>query len=104
MQLLSAGVFGFMLLLFPLELLFTLFGFPLVLLLVLLSLLFIVALAFLGLFLGLGFGGRCHCGGRVGGLVFLCLWVVFVAIVGCALREIASFAIGQVHDFVLIGV
>jgi len=45
MQLLSAGAFGFMLLLFPLELLFTLFGFPLLLLLVLLSLLFVVALA-----------------------------------------------------------
>ena len=44
MQLLSAGAFGFMLLL-PLELLFTLFGFPLLLLLVLLSLLFVVALA-----------------------------------------------------------
>jgi len=38
MQLLSAGAFGFMLLL-PLELLFTLFGFPLLLLLLLLSLL-----------------------------------------------------------------
>jgi hypothetical protein len=51
MQLLSTGAFGFMLLLFPLELLFPLFGFPLLLLLVLLSLLFIVVLAFLGLFL-----------------------------------------------------
>ena len=45
MQLLSAGAFGFMLLLFPLELLFTLFGFPLLFLLVLLPLLFVVALA-----------------------------------------------------------
>jgi hypothetical protein len=34
MQLLSAGAFGFMLLLFPFELLFTLFGFPLLFLLV----------------------------------------------------------------------
>jgi hypothetical protein len=45
MQLLSAGAFGFMLLLFPLEMLFPLFGFPLLFLLVLLSLLFVVALA-----------------------------------------------------------
>jgi hypothetical protein len=41
MQLLSPGAFGFMLLLFPLELLPTFFGFPLLFLLVLLSLLFV---------------------------------------------------------------
>jgi hypothetical protein len=57
MQLLSAGAFGFLLLLFPLELLLTLFGFPVLLLLVRLSFLFIVALAFLGLFLCFGVGG-----------------------------------------------
>ena len=45
MQLLSPGALDLMLLLLPLELLFTLFGFPLLLLLVLLSLLFVVALA-----------------------------------------------------------
>jgi hypothetical protein len=49
MQLLSAGAFDFLLLLFPLKLLSPLFGSPFLFLLVLLSLLFIVALAFLGL-------------------------------------------------------
>ena len=76
MQLLSAGAFGFLLLLFPLELLFPLFGSPLLLLLVLLSLLFVVALAFLGLLLCLGLGRGGNCRGGIGGLFYLCPWVV----------------------------
>jgi hypothetical protein len=71
-------------LLFPLELLSPLFGFPLLLLLVLLSLLFVVVLAFLGLFLCLGFVRGCQYWGWIGGLFFLCSWVVYGAIVVCA--------------------
>ena len=96
MQLLSAGAFGFMLLLFPLELLFPLFGFPLPL--ILLSLLFVVALAYFGLFLCLGFGGGCQRWGWIGGLFFCCLWVVYGAIVVCAYGESGSYALAVDND------
>jgi transposase InsO family protein len=90
MQLLSPGSLGFLLLLFPFELPFTLFGLPLLLLLVLLPLLFVVALAFLGLFLCLDFGRGCHCWGGIGGLFFLCSRVVYGAIVVCAYGELKA--------------
>ena len=98
MQLLPAGAFGFMLLLFPLELLFTLFGFPLLLLLVLLSLLFVVALAFLGLFLCLGFGRGRHRRGGICGLLCRCSWVVYGAIVICAYGEGGPYALAIDDD------
>jgi hypothetical protein len=103
MQLLFPGAFGFMFLLFPLELLFPLFGFPLLLLLVLLSLLFVVALAFLGLFLCLGFGRGRNCRGGIGGLFFLCSWVVYGAIVVCAYGESGSHALAVDDDCGLSG-
>src|SRR5258708_38755648 len=103
MQLLSAGAFGLMLLLFPRELLFTLFGFPLLLLLVLLSLLFVVALAFLGLFLCLGVGGGCHCGCRISGLFCCCSCVVYRAVVVCAYGEGGSYALAENYDCGLRG-
>jgi len=87
-----------MLLLFPLELLFTLFGFPLLLLLVLLSLLFVVALAFLGLFLCLGVGGGCHCRGGIGGLFRHRSWIVYRAVVVCAYGESGSYALAEDDD------
>src|ERR1700692_3645567 len=103
MQLLSTGAFGFTLLLFPLELLFTFFRFPLLFLLVLLSLLFIVALAFLGLFLCLGFGRGCHCGGRIGGLFFCRSWIVYRAVVIRAYGESGSYALAIDDDCGLSG-
>jgi hypothetical protein len=84
MQLLSPGALGFLLLLFPLELLFTFFGFPLPLLLVLLPLLFVVALPFLGLFLCLGLGPGCRRWGWISGLFSCCSWIVYRAVVVCA--------------------
>jgi hypothetical protein len=98
MQLLSPGALGFVLLLFSLELLFTLFGFPLLLLFELLSLLFVVALAFLGLFLCLGFRRGRHCRGGIGGLFFLCSWVVYGATVVCAYGESGSYALAVDDD------
>src|SRR5258705_13931455 len=98
MQLLSTGAFGFLLLLFPLELLFTLLGFPLLFLLVLLSLLFVVALSFLGLFLCLGFGRGRHCRGGIGGLFFCCSWVVYGTIVVRAYGEGGSYALAGDDD------
>ncbi len=95
MQLFSPGAFGFLLLLFPLELLFTLFGSPLLLLLVLLSLLFVVALAFFGLLLCLGFGRGCQRWGWIGGLFFCCSWVVYGAIVVYAYGESGPHALAQ---------
>jgi hypothetical protein len=96
MQLLSAGAFGFMLLLFPLELLFPLFGFPLPL--ILLSLLFVVALAFLGLFLCLGIGRGCQRWGWIGGLFCRCSWVMYGAIIVCAYGEGGSYAFAVDDD------
>jgi hypothetical protein len=98
MQLFSAGAFGFLLLLFPLELLFPFFGFPLLLLLVLLSLLFIVALAFLGLFLCLGLGRGRHRRGGIGGLFFCCSWIVDGAVVIRAYGESGSYALAIDDD------
>ena len=92
-----------MLLLFPLELLLPLFGFPLLLLLVLLSLLFVVALAFLGLFLCLGLGRGCHCGDWIGGLFCCCSWVVYGTIVVCAYGESGSYALAIDDDCGLSG-
>src|SRR5713226_6050986 len=98
MQLLSPGAFGFLLLLFPLELLFPFFGFPLLLLLVLLSLLLVVALAFLCLFLCLGFWRGRHCWGWIGGLFCRCSWVVYGAVVVCAYGEGGSYALAIDDD------
>jgi hypothetical protein len=102
-HLLSAGAFGFLLLLFPLELLFPLFGFPLLLLLVLLSLLFVVALAFLSLFLRFGFVRGCHCRGGIGGLFFLYSWIVDGAVVVRAYGESGSYALAEDDDCGLSG-
>jgi hypothetical protein len=103
MQLLSTGAFGFLLLLFPLELLFPFFGFPLLFLLVLLSLLFLVALAFLGLFLCLGFGRGFHRRGWIGGLFFCCSWIVYRAVVIRAYGESGSYALAIDDDCGLSG-
>ena len=103
MQLLTTGAFGFLLLLFPLELLFPFFGFPLLFLLVLLSLLCIVALAFLGLFLCLGFGRGFHRRGWIGGLFFCCSWIVDGAIVVCTYGEGGSYALAINDDCGLSG-
>jgi hypothetical protein len=103
MPLLSAGAFGFMLLLFPFELLFTLFGFPLLFLLVLLSLLFVVALAFLDLFLRLGFARGFHRRGRIGGLFRRRSWIVDGAVVVRASGEGGSYALAVDDDCGLSG-
>src|SRR5260370_25171855 len=103
MQLLSPGAFGFMLLLFPLELLSTFFCFSLLLLLVLLSLLFVVALAFLGLLFCLGLGRGCQRWGWIGGLFFRCLRVVHAAIVVCACGDGGSYAASVDSDCGLCG-
>src|SRR5260370_1337824 len=103
MQLLSTSAFGFLFLLFPLELLFPFFGFPLLFLLVLLSLLFIVALAFLGLFLCLGFGRGFHRRGWIGGLFFCRSWIVYRAVVIRAYGESGSYALAIDDDCGLSG-
>ena len=103
MQLLSAGAFGFLLLLFPLEMLFPFFGFPLLFLLVLLSLLFIVALAFLALFLCLGFRRGCHCRGGIGGLFRRRSRIMDGAVVVRAYAEGGSYALALDDDCGLSG-
>jgi len=92
-----------MLLLFPLELLFTLFGFPLLLLLVLLSLLFVVALAFLDLFLCLGFKRGRHCRGGIGGLFRRRSWIMDGTVVVRAYGEGGSYALAVDDDCGLSG-
>ena len=97
-QLLSAGAFDFLLLLFPLELLSPLFGSPFLFLLVLLSLLFIVALAFLGLFFCLGFGRGCNRRGGVVSLFCCCSWIVDGAVVVRAYGDGGSYALAVKDD------
>jgi hypothetical protein len=103
MQLLPPGAFGFLFLLFALELLFAFFGFSLLLLLILLSLLFVVALALLGLFLRLDFGRGCYCWGGICGLFCCCSWVVYRAIVVCADGDSGSYAFAVDDDCGLRG-